>query len=245
MAPPPGTGRWLVAARRHLGGALTERLLYKAAALFMALVLWLVVSADQPTEEIVPIRLQLQMDSTLVLATPAPTLQARVVGPLREVLKLYATPPTVQRTLPDAELDSIRLQLEPRDVLVPAGINVRVSSVEPSTVPLRFTSRITRVVPVRSRLRVSVDSTLRTVGAPRIWPESVTVVGTREQVEGVTSVPTMALDVRVRDTTSVLIPLDTSGLGVRAEPSQVRLHVRVVADTLLPLPFLMPWNRIP
>ena len=244
MALPPGLGRWLVMARRHLSGAFTERLLYKGAAIFMALVLWLVVSADQPAEEIVPVRLQLQMDSTLVLATPAPVVQARVVGPLREVLKLYATPPIVQRVLPEAEIDSIRLQLDPRDVVVPSGVNVRVSSLEPSTIALRFTSRVTRRVPVRSRLRISVDSSLRALGQPRLVPDSVTVVGSREQVEDVTSVPTMTLDVVVSDTNSILIPLDTSGLGARVETSQVYLRVRVIGDTLLPMiPFLLPWNR--
>lgn len=244
MALSPRVGRWLVAARRHLGGAFTERLMYKGAALFMALVLWLVVSADQPAEEIVPVRLQLQMDSTLVLAAPAPVIQARVVGPLREVLKLYATPPMVQRVLPEADIDSIRLQLDPRDVIVPPGVNVRVSSLEPSSVGLTFTTRVTRRVPVQSRLRITVDSSLRALGPPRLVPDSVTVVGSREQVEEVGSVLTVALDVMVGDTNSVLIPLDTSGLGVRTEPSQVYLRVRVIGDTLLPMiPFLLPWNR--
>lgn len=236
-------GRRVVAIRRLLRGALTERLLYKTAALFLALVLWLIVSADQPTEEIVPVTLVVQADSTLMLTEAVPVLRARVVGPLREVLKLYATPPTVQRSVPGEDTDSIRFQLEPRDVVIPAGVNVRVSSLEPSAVSLRFTSRVGRRVPVRSRLRVTVDSTLRTLGAPRLQPDSVTIFGTRESVAAVTEVPTMLLDVRVRDTSSVLVPLDTSGLDVRVQPAEVRFRVRVVGDTLLPIPFLMPWNR--
>ncbi len=229
--------------RRLVKGALTERLMYKAAALFLALVLWLVVSADQPTEEIVPVTFIVQTDSTIVLSTPAPTLRARVVGPLREVLKLYASPPTVQRSVPGSDVDSIRFQLEPRDVIIPAGVNVRVSSLEPSTVLLHFTSHVSRLVPVRSRVRVTVDSTLRTIGSPRLEPDSVTIFGTREQVAGISEVSTMLTDVRVRDTSSVLIPLDTIGLGVRILPPQVRFRVRVIGDTLLPIPFLMPWNR--
>lgn len=233
----------LDAARKLLRGALTERLLYKTAAIFLALVLWLVVSADQPTEEIVPVTFIVNTDSTLMLSGPAPALRARVVGPLREVLKLYASPPTVQRSVPGTDADSIRFQLEPRDVVIPAGVNVRVSSLEPSVVLLRFTSRVERVVPVRSRVRVTVDSTLRTVGSPRLEPDSVTIVGTREQVAAVSEISTMLTDVRVRDTSSVLIPLDTIGLGVRVQPPQVRFRVRVIGDTLLPIPFLMPWNR--
>lgn len=243
MSPPLDAGRRLVAMRRLLRGALTERLLYKAAAIFLALVLWLVVSADQPTEEIVPVTLAVQTDSTLMLAEPAPALRARVVGPLREVLKLYATPPTVQRSVPGEDTDSIHFLLEPRDVVIPAGVNVRVSSLEPSSISLRFTSRVGRRVPVRSRLRVTVDTTLRTLGPPRLTPDSVTIFGTRERVAAVADVPTAAMDVRVRDTSSFVIPLDTSGLGVRIQPHEVRFRLRVVGDTLLPIPFLMPWNR--
>jgi hypothetical protein len=236
-------GRRLVAMRRLLRGALTERLLYKAAALFLALVLWLVVSADQPTEEIVPVMLVVRTDSTLMLSEPAPALRARVVGPLRVVLKLYATPPRVLRSVPGEETDSIHFLLEPRDVVIPAGVNVRVSSLEPSAVSLHFTSRIGRKVPVRSRLRVTVDTTLRALGPPRLVPDSVTIFGTRERVAAVANVPTAVMDIRVRDTSSVLVTLDTTGLGVRVQPTQVRFRLRVVGDTLLPIPFLMPWNR--
>lgn len=235
--------RRLVAMRRMLRGALTERLLYKGAAVFLALVLWLVVSADQPTEEIVPVAFVVQTDSTLMLAEPPPPLRARVVGPLREVLKLYATPPTVQRTVPDVETDSMSFQLEPRDVVIPGGVNVRVSSLEPSSVSLRFTSRVGRRVPVRSRLRVTVDTTLRALGAPRLVPDSVTIFGTRDRVAAVDEVATARLDIHVRDTSSVLVPLDTAGLEVRVHPAEVRFIQRVVGDTLLPIPFLMPWNR--
>ena len=52
--------------------ALTERLGYKAAALFFALVLWFVVSAEEPSEELVPVRLKRRMIPTAG-SSPAPT----------------------------------------------------------------------------------------------------------------------------------------------------------------------------
>ena len=66
--------------RQRLVAAATERLPYKAAALFLAIVLWLVVSAEEPTEDLVPVRLALLLDSALVLQGEPPTVRALVVG---------------------------------------------------------------------------------------------------------------------------------------------------------------------
>jgi hypothetical protein len=48
------------------------------------------------------------------------------------------------------------------------------------------------------------------------------------------AVATIATDLIVRDTTSVLVPLDTSGLGVRVMPTQVRVRIPIAPDTVLP-----------
>ena len=47
---------------RHIKAAFTQRLGYKAAALFFAVVLWFVVSAEEPSEELVPVRLEASHD---------------------------------------------------------------------------------------------------------------------------------------------------------------------------------------
>lgn len=241
--------RLLTAAERQVTGAFRERLFYKGAAVFLALVLWLVVSVEQPTADRVPVRLTLQADSGVVLAEPPPVLTAQVVGRGREVqlLKLLATEAEVLVTVTDSA-DSVRVRLEPGDVLLPPSIDdeVDVRSVEPNVFTLRFTTRVRKRVPVRSRLRVTVDSALRTIGPAEYLPDSVTVEGTRQQVAAITEVPTVAASVRVRDTLGALVPLDTTALGgARVSPAQVRLRVPVVVDTLLPLPFLLPWGRNP
>ena len=242
-------GRLLTAAERRVTGAFQERLFYKGAALFLALVLWLVVSVEQPTTDRVPVRIELQKDSSLMLATQPPVLTAQVVGRGREVqlLKLLATEAEVLVAVPDTA-DSLRVNLSARDVLLPPSFeeHVDVRAVEPNAFTLRFTTRLQKRVPVRSRLTITVDSTLRTIGPAQYLPESVTVIGTRRQLAELESVSTVAASVRIRDTSGAVVPLDTTQLdGVTVQPAQVRVRVPVVRDTLLPLPFLLPWGRNP
>jgi hypothetical protein len=232
--------------RKWLWGAVSDRLLYKASALFLALVLWLVVNAEEPTEDTVPVRLVLEYDSTrLALASPAPPMRALVVGRARDVTRLYSIPPEVRRSIPTDIGDSVRFEFRPSDVSPPAGLQgeFRVRQVDPGVVTLYFETRARRRVPVRSRLRVTVDSALRQVGAPQVVPESVTVVGTRERVDAVESVPTEIADVRVRDTIGVVVALDTTGLDVAVQPPRVRIRVPVVRDTLYTLPSVLPFGR--
>ena len=51
---------------RRLRQAVTERLHFKLAALFFSCVLWLVVSAEEPTEQVVQIVVAPRLDSSLV-----------------------------------------------------------------------------------------------------------------------------------------------------------------------------------
>lgn len=241
--------RLLAAAERLVSGAFgRERLFYKGAAIFLALVLWLVVSVEQPTADRVPVRLSFQKDSSVALLGDVPVLTAQVVGRGREVQLLKLSPAAeVMVSVPDT-VDSMRVRLTAADVLLPPTIDdeVDVRSVEPNVFTLHFTTRVRKRVPVRSRLRISVDSALRTIGSAQLVPDSVMIIGTRAQVAAVEEVRTAAMNVRIRDTLGTLIPLDTTELGgATLSPPQVRLRVPVVRDTLLPLPFLLPWGRNP
>jgi hypothetical protein len=242
----PERARLPATLQRWLVGAVSNRLVYKAAALFLALVLWLVVNAEEPTEDTVPVRLVLEFDSTrLTLVSQPPPMRALVVGRARDVTRLYSVPPEVRRSIPADVGDSVRFEFTPSDVSPPAGLQgeFRVRQVDPGVVTLRFETRAEKRVPVRSRLRVVVDSALRQVGAPQLVPESVTVVGPRERVDAVEFVPTEVADARVRDTLGVVAALDTAGLGVRVDPPRVRLRVPVVRDTLYTLPSVLPFGR--
>lgn len=220
---------------RHIRAAFTERLGYKAAALFFAVVLWLVVSAEEPSEQLVPVRLEAAYDSGRVLTSTRPVIRALVAGRARDLIKLYDTPPVVRRIVTDDAPDSIAVDLRPSDVYIAPDVEAIVRDVQPRTLLLVFDVSATRRLPVASAVKVAVDS-----GPPasrtrltRFVPDSVTVTGPRRAVAAMASVRTLPQTVTVRDSGAFLIPLDLKALanGVKVKPTEVRLVVEMAPVT--------------
>src|SRR5688572_23099435 len=170
---------------RRIKAAFTQRLGYKAAALFFAVVLWFVVSAEEPSEELVPVRLEASHDSARMLTGSRPVIRALVAGRARDLIKLYDSPPIVRRVVTDDAPDSVALDLRPSDVFIPPDVDVIVRDVQPRSLLLVFDVSETRRVPVTSAVRVTVDSgpaAMRT-RLTRLVPDSVTVTGPRRALK--------------------------------------------------------------
>lgn len=210
-----------------------NRLPIKLTALLVSFVLWLAVSAQEPTDEWVPVHVELSMDSSVALRTPIPVVRALVVGPARELFKLYIAQPTMRATIGADVDDSLTLTLRPHDVKLPTQVAAAVNDVQPSAITLHFAVSATRRLPVRSQLRLRADSGWRITGRPDFSPESVTVRGARAVVRQLASVPTMDDELLVRDTMPQPALLDTAGLGVRVDPILVRVKVPVERVTAL------------
>ncbi len=228
--PPQTTGqhRARTPLQRRFAAVFTERLHLKAAALLFAVLLWVVVSADEVVEELVKVDVALALDSTIALRSPLPQVRALVVGRARELLKLYANPPTVKRRLGADVPDSMLLELRPGDVDL-SGVDAQVRDIEPHAIPVKFDVTMQRLVPVRSALRVSSDSALRG-GILVFEPESVLVRGRRGVVRSLGTVSTVPAVLDARDSAARVVPLDTGGLAVSVTPSHVRVHVRLPRD---------------
>ena len=204
----------------------TARMPLKLAAVFFALVLWLAVSAEEPTEEWVDVRVALVHDSSITLVDSVPPVQALVVGRGRDLLKLYSTLPVLRRVIDADTATRLTLSLRPGDVDLPSNVDARVRDVRPSAVSVRVRITESRRVPVRSAVEISADSGLRLVGPPNVEPDSVDVRGPREAVRKLAAVYTERRQIEVHDTISdVLVPVDTAGLHMRVSPPQVRLHI--------------------
>ena len=217
---------------RLVKSALTERLGYKAAALFFAVVLWLVVSAEEPSEDVVPVRLEASFDSARVLTSPRPAIRALVAGRARELIKLYQNPPVVRRVVTDDAPDSVAVDLRPTDVYIPPDVDAIVRDVQPRNLILVFDVTSTKRVPVTNAVKLLVDSTAKTtpLRVAHVVPESVTITGPRRYVNTVRSVSTVDQTVTVRDSGEFVVPLDVKRLaasGVRVQPDEVRLQVRM------------------
>ena len=213
-----------VTLMKRLVGAFTERLALKAAALFFSLVLWLIVAAEEPAARELEVRLALTTDSMVRVLDPPPNVHALVVGSGRDLLKLYATPPTIRRHLGNDSPETVVLDVRPSDVDLPNGVSARVQDVQPRAIPLRLDVRAVRGVPVRSAIRFIAPPGMRITGAPRFVPESVQVSGQRTSVHSLDSVMTERIEMSAQDTAR-RIAIDTTGLGVQVLPAYVRVNV--------------------
>ncbi|HJU91201.1 MAG TPA: hypothetical protein VJ672_17575 [Gemmatimonadaceae bacterium] len=223
----PGTGKHRLpraTVQKRVVGAFTERLPLKFAALFFSLVLWLIVAAEEPAARELSVRLALTADSMVHVVEAPPDVHALVVGSGRDLLKLYATPPTIRRHLGNDSPETVVLDIRPTDVDLPSGVSARVQDVQPRAIPLRLDVRATRDVPVRSALRLIPPPGMRIAGPPRFEPETVRVSGRRTSVQSLDSVLTERMDMPAQDTAR-RIAIDTTGLGVSVLPAYVRVRV--------------------
>ena len=209
--------------RTWIVSALTEYLALKASSVLLAIALWFVVGAREPTEDLASVRFVPLLDSALVLRDPAPPIRALVVGRPSEILKLSNTPLVIRQPITGDAPDTLEVTLRVADIQIPEGVEVIVREVQPRSLTLRFETTSSRRVPVRSALTIPAD----VAGSTRVIfdPESVTVMGPRQVVRSLASVST------VRDTVGLdpiprLVDLDTARLGVVVRPQQVKALVR-------------------
>jgi hypothetical protein len=207
--------------RRRLTAAFTERLALKSSAVLLAVVLWFIVAAREPTEEIVGVRFSPKLDSALVLRDPPPIIRALVIGRANEILKLSNSPLVIRRPIESDAPDTLVLSLRTSDVEVPEGVEIIVRDVQPRSLMLRFESTTSRVVPVRPAVVVRASGPVDDV-TMRTEPPMVTVLGPRRAVAQLRFVSTLADSVTL-DTLPHLVDLDTAGLGVTVRPPQVKV----------------------
>jgi len=209
-----------------------ERLGLKLLSLLFAVLLWFVVAARQPTETYVRVRLDPVLDSSLVMLDGAAEVQALVTGRAADLVKLYTTPPVLRRTVSGDAPDTLMLDVTPSDVRVPADLAelVHVVDVQPRSVMLRFETRATRRVAVVNDGRVVVQGDSGAIPAREVEfePRTVRVTGPRRLVRSLREIRPFALSIAPNDTMTHLAELDTTGSGVRVQPSQVKVRVRAV-----------------
>ena len=119
--------------KRRLTSAVTEHLPAKFSALFFAVVLWVIVRSEEPSEAWIDVHLALSLDSNVTLIAAPPKVQALVSGRGRELLKLYSSWPEIRRSV--GEDDSV-FAVHPSDVYTLNEADVKVLDVHPHLVRL-------------------------------------------------------------------------------------------------------------
>ena len=206
---------------------LIKRWPLKLAALVLSVVIWIVVSSREPSEEVVTVRFAPELDSSLRLISQPPALRALVIGRGRELIKLYSTPVTYRPAFGPSAADTVRVTVTPAEIVVPPGVDILVRDIQPRTFEVRFAGTLRKLVPVRSALTLAPDPSVRVDGPPRISPDSVTVSGPRRAVSKVDSITTIRETRVICDDVAWMIPLDTTGIGARVRPASVTARVPV------------------
>ena len=119
----------------RLQEALVANWPIKLTALLLATVLWVLVAAEEPSTQVMAVPVTLQLPEGLSLARRIPDVDVVFAGSARELLKLYATPATIHKSLPDASGDSaFSVQLSSADVDIPKHVVARAQDVRPRAI---------------------------------------------------------------------------------------------------------------
>ncbi len=211
---------------------LTARWKLKLTALALAILLWVVVSAEQTATQWIPVRVDpVVRDPEYVLAGgPDPAVvRVRFRGPGRELWELALERPVL--VLPLRQVGNARsFAVDPAMVNLPEGIrNVQATDVRPAVVRLELQRLATRTVPIRPH--VGARSLQRYVvgPSPDVIPATVRLTGPEEALARIDHVPTRSFEIVPDDSAfSQRVGLDTTGLhGITLSTQEVRVRGRV------------------
>jgi hypothetical protein len=229
---------------RSIGRFFTQNWQLKLSAFALALLLWVVVKADQPSADWRAARVEvvvLDPEWRLVEASVPRTVDVLLVGPGRDFWELAISPPRLRVEI-RAVTDTVQvIPLDPRMSRLPGGLTLVAQDVRPSTLRLNFERLASATVPVEVRVSSPLADGVELVEALSWDPAEVRVFGPQARVRAIAAIRTRPVDLSREDATFVrTVPLDTSGLGgLDLSHREVVLSGRVeqrVARTLTGVP---------
>ncbi len=210
--------------------ALTNNWPIKLTALLLATVLWAAVATSEPSEIVVPVAVQVEPPEGRALTRSLPSVQAVYRGSVRELIRLFDSPPTIRKFIPDTlSANEYTVQLSLQDLTLTAALDVSPLDIRPRSIQVVLDDKAARTLPIVPRVTVATDSGYRLFGSIEVRPESVAVVGPRDLVQRLERVYTQPLDLTgVRSQFNRTIRLDTSNMGVaRLSRREVEVSARV------------------
>jgi YbbR domain-containing protein len=218
-----------VASFLHL---FTNNWKLKLLAFTLAVLLWIVVSAEEVTSRWIDIPLQVRVtdpEYMLDTQTVPREVSVRFSGPRRELIDLrFRRPPLVLNII---DVDDVRqsYELQARMVQIPTQLAVTVVDMQPSAVNLRFTRVESRFYSVRVRLAEPLPAGWVLVDSLVVQPGRIRVTGPEARLAAIDSLLTVPITLPRSDTSFTLsVPIDTTNLqGLRLSARRVELSGRV------------------
>ena len=218
--------------RVEFGQLIVRNWPIKLAALFLAVMLYMAVQAQQPIKQTFELKLAAQLPPGRALRQTPPPISVVITGKGSELLKLKFIPRVITKTIPDTFSAPVWvIHLQPNDVEVPKGADVQVAEITPRDIELALDTVTTKDVRVVPLITVSPESGYVLQGGLSVVPSIARVMGPEKNVaaiESVTTVPTVITNVTGPFRQSV--PIDTAALGlVRVAPKHVEVSVEAGA----------------
>lgn len=211
---------------------LTGNWQLKLLALALAVLLWVVVSAEQVTSQWIPLPLQIdENDPNFELATQpsAEEVSVRFTGSGRDLMELAIRKPPLVLSIDRVQGDAQEFRLEPNMVQVPNQLDVNAQEVRSPLLRLEFRRLSSRSMPVLPRVDSELSGDWALVDTLQVSPSEVQLRGPANRVELVQAVSTLPFSFPATDSAfSMLVPIDTSNLaGIDLSLRQVRVTGRV------------------
>lgn len=226
---------------RHSLRTVARNWQLKLAALALAILLWVVVSAEQVTTQWIPVPVRVASGDPEHVVTGGPIpreVEVRFAGPGRELWELALERPLLVLPVDRVQADDQVFVLEPRMVRIPNGLSVTPLDVRPGSVRVLTQRLVTRDVPVRVRMARRSRDRYVVLDTPRVSPATVRVTGPADRVARLDAVVTEPLEIGSADSAFRLaVPLDGDSLGgVRASARSVEVSARVdrVVERIIP-----------
>lgn len=209
-------------------GKLREALLknwpIKAAALALALLLYLRVQTQLVLTEEYDLQLNVELPQGRRLLAPVPPVRASVAGRGSELLSLRRFPAVITRAVPETLSSSTWvIELQPGDVRLPSGLAATVVDVAPRQIVLALDTIAQKSVPVVPVVVVPPESGSTVPSSVAATPDSVKVTGSPTALSRIDSVTTMPVELGGRPGGFRRVALVDSGplAGVRFAPVRV------------------------
>jgi len=212
-----------------LRGLLFDNLGLKLAALLLALLVYLNVYLDRPAEMMMSFPLQIEdLHASLSLSGPVPsTVQARVRGTGKQLLRLRVTEPPLKISLEGAAVGRFEREITPEDLPLAGYEHVEVLRViGPNVIDIGIEPKAHRWLPAAPRLEGLAGGRSLAGLAVSVDPESVLVTGPRSAVARLDSVVLQPVRPGVRrGTLRALVAAQALPDWCVMEPALVRVTV--------------------
>jgi len=217
----------------RLPNAFARNWRLKLSALGLSIFLWALVQTEplsQETFSSVPVFVDIADTAWTTAGAPdPPTVELRLGGPAREIIRLAREGTSVlipvtavgsRDTIIAVQRDWVQLGQRP---------GVTVETVSPATLRVSFERAVTKTMPLAMRILGELPAGLALSNELELDPESVAVRGPESRLSGLDTIRLEPLDLgRVRDSDLFTLAVDTTGLaGATVVPSSAMVGVRV------------------